>query len=216
MLRHTTLNFPLITIIVIMLTSCMATLTHKGSLVKIATEDQRESVCEYITPITASESMGNNTAGDLQSAMNKARNKVAEAGGNAMRILSTSSNNFASTVLVEALKCDFEKEIKGDTADVIEVIDILIEGVDNGIKTTKQQDRDEAMMDAKLQAIERAGVSIRSITYVEDSVLVKDWINLKAEAILLPNYQIIDKGYQVDGTYLIILSGKVKLINSNK
>ena len=37
--------------------------------------------------------------------MNKARNAVAEAGGNAMRIISADSNEYATTVTAEALKC---------------------------------------------------------------------------------------------------------------
>jgi hypothetical protein len=92
------------------------------------------------------------------------------------------------------------------------LIDVLVEGIDDGVKTSKRQDRDEALIDAKRQAIERAGVDVSAITIVEDFKLKKDWIESKAKAILIPGFQIIDKGYQNDGTYLVILSGKVKSI----
>jgi hypothetical protein len=90
------------------------------------------------------------------------------------------------------------------------VIDVLIEGVNNGKKTFRQQDRDEAILDAKRQAIEKAGIDISSVTMMENFELKKDFVETKSKAALLPGYQIIDKGYQQDGTYLVILSGKVK------
>ena len=38
-----------------------------------------------------------------------------------------------------------------------ETIDVYIKGVDDGVKTNKQKDYKEAVMNAKLQAIEQAG-----------------------------------------------------------
>ena len=49
-----------------------------------------------------------------------------------------------------------------------EVIEVLIKGVDDGVMVSKQQDYMEALMNAKLQAIERAGVEISSITRIEN------------------------------------------------
>ena len=91
-----------------------------------------------------------------------------------------------------------------------ETIDVLIKGVDDGIKTKKQQDYKEAVMNAKLQAIERAGVKIQSITKVENFMLKYDMVESKAKALLLPGFKIMDLGYQQDGTYQVVLSGKVK------
>ncbi|MBU1206444.1 MAG: hypothetical protein KKH04_05885 [Proteobacteria bacterium] len=91
-----------------------------------------------------------------------------------------------------------------------EDIDVSIKGIDDGIKTTKQKDYLEAMMNAKLQAIERAGVEISSITKVENFELKYDKVESKAKAVLLPGFQIMDIGYQADGTYLVILVGKVR------
>ncbi len=47
-----------------------------------------------------------------------------------------------------------------------ETIDVLIKGMDDGAKTNKQHDYQEAVMNAKIQAIERAGVEVESITKI--------------------------------------------------
>jgi len=91
-----------------------------------------------------------------------------------------------------------------------ETIKVLIKGIDDGVRTNKQQDFKEAEMNAKLQAIERAGVEISSITKVVNFQLKYDMIKTKAEAILLPGFEVMDMGYQVDGSYQIVLSGKIQ------
>lgn len=90
-------------------------------------------------------------------------------------------------------------------------VDIQIKGIDDGIKTTKQQDYKEAVLFAKREAVERAGVEIKSITTVRDMVVNSDYIESEAEAALMPGYNLIDMGYSADGTYQIVLVGKVKL-----
>lgn len=92
-----------------------------------------------------------------------------------------------------------------------ETIEVLIKGVDDGKKTTKQHDYMEALMNAKLQAIERAGVEIQSITKVENFQLKYDLVESKAKAVLLPGFQVEDMGYQIDGTYQVVLSGKIQV-----
>ena len=47
-----------------------------------------------------------------------------------------------------------------------ETIDVQIKGVDDGAKTTKQRDYKEAVLFAKREAIERAGVKIKSMKSV--------------------------------------------------
>jgi len=91
-----------------------------------------------------------------------------------------------------------------------ETIDVNIKGVDDGVKTTKQQDYKEAVLFAKREAIERAGVKIKALTTARDFVVHSDYIESEAEAVLLSGYNIVDVGYQQDGTYLIVLIGKVK------
>jgi hypothetical protein len=92
-----------------------------------------------------------------------------------------------------------------------ETIEVLIKGIDNGVKTSRDRDYKEAVMNAKLQAIERAGVSIKSMTRVENFQLQYDMVESNANAVLLPGFQIIDMGYQKDGTYQVVLSGKVQV-----
>lgn len=92
-----------------------------------------------------------------------------------------------------------------------ETIEVLIKGIDDGVKTSRERDYKEAVMNAKLQAIERAGVAIASLTKVENFVLKYDMVESRAKALLLPGFQVIDVGYQTDGTYQVVLSGKVQV-----
>jgi len=101
------------------------------------------------------------------------------------------------------------------TLSFASVIDVNIKGIDDGRRTNKQRDYKEAVLFAKREAIERAGVKIKSITTVKDLMINSDYIESKAEAALLPGYQIMDIGYQSDGTYLVILIGKVKVKGSD-
>ena len=94
-----------------------------------------------------------------------------------------------------------------------ETIAVQIKGVDDGARTTKQRDYKEAVLFAKREAIERAGVKIKSMTTVKDLVVNSDYIESKAEAVLLPGYNILDMGYSADGTYQVVLVGKVKTVS---
>ena len=87
---------------------------------------------------------------------------------------------------------------------------VTIKGIDDGIRTNKQQDYEEALMNSKLQAIQQSGVEVSAITTIENFQIKHDLIESKSDGILLPGFQIIDIGYQTDGTYLIILSGRIK------
>lgn len=89
-------------------------------------------------------------------------------------------------------------------------IQVTIKGYDDGIKTNKQQDYKEALTNAKIEAIERAGSEITSITRITNFEMKSKEVESKAEAALLPGYDVIDIGYQTDGTYLVVLSGKIK------
>jgi hypothetical protein len=91
-----------------------------------------------------------------------------------------------------------------------ETIDVQIKGVDDGVRTTKQRDYKEAVLFAKREAVERAGVKVKALTTAKYFVIHSDYIELIAEAVLLPGYNVVDVGYQTDGTYSVILIGKVK------
>lgn len=90
-----------------------------------------------------------------------------------------------------------------------EPVVVVIKGIDDGKKTSKQQDYKEAVINAKLQAIERAGVEVQSITKMENFQLKSEIVESKAKALIMPDFQIIDIGYQTDGTYQVVFSGKV-------
>lgn len=67
-----------------------------------------------------------------------------------------------------------------------ETIDVHIKGVDDGVKTRKQQDYKEAVLFAKREAVERAGVKVKALTTAKDFVVHSDYIESQAEAVLLP------------------------------
>jgi hypothetical protein len=92
----------------------------------------------------------------------------------------------------------------------------LEKGFDDGVKTTRQQDYAEAVMDAKLKAIQKAGVEVKAITEVENFQLRYDLVESRSEGVLLPGFRIEDIGYLADGTYQVVLSGKVKVIEKEK
>ena len=89
-------------------------------------------------------------------------------------------------------------------------INVTIKGIDDGIRSNKQQDYAEAVMNAKLQAIEQAGAEILTITRVHNFKVKYDMVESKSAGILQPNFQIMDIGYQTDDTYLVILTGIIK------
>jgi hypothetical protein len=97
------------------------------------------------------------------------------------------------------------------SSGIAETIDVYIKGVDDGVKTSKQQDYKEAVMHAKLQAIELTGASIESIVRAVNFQLKYDATESKSNAILLPDFQIIDIGYVVNGTYQVVLIGKIQV-----
>jgi hypothetical protein len=91
-----------------------------------------------------------------------------------------------------------------------EIIDISVKGISGNVKHGAQQDRLEAIMDARRQACEKAGLTISSKTTVENFKTVFDYVESQADAVLMPGFQVIDVGYLQDGTYSVVLIGKVK------
>lgn len=92
-----------------------------------------------------------------------------------------------------------------------ETLDVLVKGVYEGPKAGRDAAYAQAVMNAKLQAIERSGMEISSITRVENFTLKYDLVESKAKAVILPGFQIVDMGYQLDGTYQVVFFGKVQL-----
>jgi len=112
------------------------------------------------------------------------------------------------------VKGSHEDKIKGWRVAPTETIDVQIKGVDDGVKTSIQRDYKEAVLFAKREAIERAGVKVKSKTMMKDFVVYEDYIESQADAVLLAGYQIIDMGYSANGTYQVVLIGKVRVRSS--
>jgi hypothetical protein len=93
-----------------------------------------------------------------------------------------------------------------------ETIDVGVRGISDPTRDGAQKDRQEAILDAKRQACERAGLRIESATTVENFQTVYDYVETQAESVLLPGFQIIDNGYGEDGTYTVVLVGKVQTV----
>lgn len=91
-----------------------------------------------------------------------------------------------------------------------DIIEVGVRGISDANRDGVQQDRLEAIMDAKRQACEKAGVRIESSTTVENFQTVYDLVESQAAAVLLPGFQIIDNGYGEDGTYSVVLIGQIK------
>lgn len=142
----------------------------------------------------------------------------------------SSSANEKQLIIVQYLPAEYSKKTKNDVSTQSnspisdDSIFVLIEGHDDGERTNTVKDRDEATLDAKRQAIERSGIRISSNLSSKKSSTIEngkekysnqqaaDFIESQSDGVLLPGYQLLDKGYQSDGTYLVILSGKVKVI----
>jgi len=92
-----------------------------------------------------------------------------------------------------------------------ETIDVMIKGIDDGHKNGRKHDYNQALMNAKLQAIEQSGAEISSYTLIENFKVKFDKIESKSKGLLLPGYKVMDMGYQKDGTYQVVLVGKVKV-----
>lgn len=91
-----------------------------------------------------------------------------------------------------------------------EIIDVGVRGISDVTRDGAQKDRQEAILDAKRQACERAGLKIEATTTVENFQTMYDYVETQAESVLLPGFQIIDNGYGEDGTYSVVLLGKVQ------
>ena len=83
---------------------CAVVLTTEGSSVQLV--DDKAS-CEFLGTVTGYNSMGSNAAHDTEGAMNDLRNKAAEMGANAVKMIDVETTIEATTALGEALSCNF-------------------------------------------------------------------------------------------------------------
>lgn len=100
------------------------------------------------------------------------------------------------------------------SASADDVISISVRGISDANRDGAQQDRLEAIMDAKRQACEKAGVTITSKTTVENFKIAFDYVESQAQAVLLPGFQVMDVGYMEDGTFAVVIVGSVRKVSA--
>ncbi len=66
------------------------------------------------------------------------------------------------------------------------------------------------MIDARIKAIERAGVKIESSTLVNNFELLFDFVESKSKGVLLPGFEFVEFGYDENGVYKVLLIGNVQ------
>lgn len=90
----------------ITLTACAVELSQNGSNVKLI-QNQKDYDCNFVGTVSGSNELGWDTAHDAEGAMNEARNKAANLGANAIRIINVSTSQESTTTTAEALRCKF-------------------------------------------------------------------------------------------------------------
>jgi hypothetical protein len=95
-------------------------------------------------------------------------------------------------------------------------IEITVKGISDQQNNGAQQDRLEAILDARRQACEKAGLRIESKTTVENFQTVYDLVETQSASVLLPGFQLVEIGYVQDGTYQVVLSGKIKILDEEE
>ncbi|MDJ0938122.1 MAG: DUF4156 domain-containing protein [Woeseiaceae bacterium] len=88
---------------VVLTAGCATQLTEEGSSVQLITD---AAECESLGTVSASNTMAMTPSQDADGAMNRLRNKAAEMGANAVRIIDVSSAPEGTTAIAEALNCN--------------------------------------------------------------------------------------------------------------
>lgn len=91
-----------------------------------------------------------------------------------------------------------------------QAFDVSIRGVDDGVKTKKQQDFKEALMNARMQLLEREGQNVDEFHRMTNFQQRYDAVEASVRKVLLPGSQVVDIGYAEDGTYQVVLVGKAQ------
>jgi len=110
-------------------------------------------------------------------------------------------NIYISTILLILFCLPYKTHCK--------IITISTKGFDDGIRSNRQKDRNEAEINAMEKAVEKAGVRIQSETHVKNGILEYQSIISKVKSILLPGYKIHDMGYDENGNYQVVLIGQI-------
>lgn len=91
----------------VLMMGCAVQLTNVGSSVQIVDD---KSGCKFLGTVTGYNSMGTSAAHDAEGAMNDLRNKAAEMGANAVKMIDVETTIEATTAIGEALSCSFDSE----------------------------------------------------------------------------------------------------------
>jgi Domain of unknown function (DUF4156) len=92
---------------VLLVQACTTPITSQGNTVRIV-ENSTEHDCSFLSTVTGFDTLGANAGRESENAMNEARNRAAQAGANAIRILHMQTTFQGTTVTAEALRCQFE------------------------------------------------------------------------------------------------------------
>ena len=144
-----------------LLCSCSTTLAPDGTLVRII-DDKSKYQCRFIAVVSAFDTLGATAGHESENAMNEARNKAAQLGANAIKIIHMQTTFQGTTVTAEALHCDFDS-IAGKETDLPVVTDT---------KSTGQKDLYTELQ--KLKALKDEGVlSDEEFTKAKQKLLSK-------------------------------------------
>lgn len=91
-----------------------------------------------------------------------------------------------------------------------DLVEFKVIGYSSGKKKNLKDDYNEALVDAKIKAIERAGIKIDSITKVENFEVKSDMVEAQSKGAIEPGYEIMEVGYDENGVYKILMIGKVR------
>ena len=97
---------------ILILNSCAVNLSTAGKEIRIVSSDMKDCCCESLGIVSGSWGMGMSQGMDAESSYNQVRNDVAKLGGNAFWVITSSTNEYASQVQAEALKCNFSQKIR--------------------------------------------------------------------------------------------------------
>jgi hypothetical protein len=101
-------------------------------------------------------------------------------------------------------------EDMGTSKENKDLVQFKVIGYSFGKKKNLRDDYNEALVDAKIKAIERAGIKVDSITRVENFELKSDMVEAQSKGTIEPGYEIIELGYDESGVYKILMIGKVR------
>lgn len=160
-------------------------------------------------------------------ALDQLRYKTSAMGGNAVINLmcegdegTNIAKNCWSSITCYAVAINTQDEqINHSSAKTIEIgrndksLVIPVKIIGYSQKTTDKNikiDSQRAMLDAKIKAIERAGIKIETSTTVNNYELYIDLVESKAKGILLPGFEFVEFGYDENGVYKVLLIGNVQ------